>query len=94
MNKALRVGLRRTCAVSKIYSQARVKHATTHGGWMGMSLVADRGGGDPEPRGEALVHSRLPKIMRTDLENKFSNDFKENAKPKLGVVEGDGGRRF
>jgi hypothetical protein len=50
---------------------------------MGMLLVADKGEGGQEPKGEACVHLRLPKIMRTDFKNNISKDFKKNVKPRL-----------
>ena len=59
-----------------------------------MSLDADGGGGGQEPRGEARMHLRLPKMMRTDFEKNISKDFRKNAKPRLGVAEYGGGRRF
>jgi hypothetical protein len=44
--------------------------------------------------GDARVHPRLPKIMKTNFGKIISKDFKKNAKPRLGVSEDGGGRRF
>jgi hypothetical protein len=61
---------------------------------MGWFLVVDNGKDGLEPSGEACVHPRLPKIMRTDFEKNISKDFKKNAQPKLGVAEDGGGWRL
>ena len=79
---------------SKIYSQTRVKHVLARGGWMGVLLVVNDGESGQEPRGEARVHPRLPEIMRTNFEKNISKDFKKNVKPRLGVANDGGGRRF
>jgi hypothetical protein len=84
----------RHAPASKIYSQARVKHASARGGWKGGSLVADYGGDGQEPNGGARVLPRLPKNKRTDFEKNISKDFKKKTKPRLGEADDDGGQRF